>query len=108
LANNLFRVIPKKNDFTKDFLSIFLDSVFFQGYIKESMNGAAMPAISFGMIKNIIFSFPKSLKTQKQIVKKLDELSGRVGEYEAILRSKIAGLEELKKSVLEKAFSGEL
>jgi len=38
----------------------------------------------------------------------LDELSGEVREYEAILRSKIADLDELKKSVLEKAFDGKL
>jgi type I restriction enzyme S subunit len=74
--------------------------------VKQAVGGA-QPNISQIKIKNTKIPI-LSIEKQKEIVKKLDELSGRVEEYEAILRSKIAGLEELKKSVLEKAFNGEL
>jgi len=53
-------------------------------------------------------SFPKTLKEQQAIVQKLDALSAETKKLEAIYQSKINDLEELKKSVLQKAFSGEL
>jgi len=52
--------------------------------------------------------FPKSLKEQQTIVQKLDALSIETKKLEAIYQQKIADLEELKKSVLQKAFSGGL
>ena len=52
--------------------------------------------------------FPKSIKEQQTIVKKLDALSVEAKKLEAIYSQKINDLEELKKSVLQKAFSGEL
>ena len=108
LANNLFRVIPKSiKEITNDFLFVYLTAPVFQNVIKESMNGAAMPAISFGLIKDIPFPII-STKGQQTIVKKLDALSSETKKLEAIYQQKINDLEELKKSVLQKAFSGEL
>ncbi len=108
LANNLFRIIPKsKKELSNEFLFVFLISPTFQNVIKESMNGAAMPAISFGLIKDIPFPII-SLKEQQTIVKKLDALSTETKKIEAIYQNKIQDLEELKKSILQKAFSGEL
>ena len=52
--------------------------------------------------------FPKSIKVQQAIVQKLDALSAETKKLEAIYQTKINNLEELKKSVLQKAFSGEL
>ena len=108
LANNLFRVIPKSlQEVSNDFLFVFLNSSVFQDVIKESMNGAAMPAISFGMIKEIPFPII-SLKEQQTIVEKLNALYSETKKLIAIYQQKINNLEELKKSVLQKAFSGEL
>jgi len=49
-----------------------------------------------------------SLKEQQAIVSKLDALSEQTKNLESIYRLKIADLEELKKSILQKAFNGEL
>ncbi len=108
LANNLFRVIPKSNEeIINDFLFIYLTAPVFQNVIKKSMNGAAMPAISFGLIKDI--SFPIiSIEEQKNIVEKFETFSKESKRLEAIYQQKLIDLEELKKSLLEKAFKGEL
>ena len=54
-------------------------------------------------------SFNTSYKEeQKSIVKKLDALSKEIKELESIYKQKVKDLEELKKSMLQKAFSGEL
>lgn len=45
---------------------------------------------------------------QKAIVQKLDALSAETKKIEAIYLQKVNDLEELKKSVLQKAFAGQL
>ena len=108
LANNLFRVIPKSLEkLTNDFLFIYLKSPIFQNVIKATMNGAAMPAISFGLIEEIPFPLPP-LKAQQTIVRQIDALRAETQKLEAVYQKKIADLEELKKSILQKAFSGQL
>jgi len=49
-----------------------------------------------------------SLPEQKQIVKKLDALQTQTKKLETLYQQKINNLVELKKSVLQKAFAGEL
>ena len=65
------------------------------------------PNLSINDLKNLLVPCP-SLLAQKAIVKKLDALSEQTKKLEEIYRQKIADLEELKKSVLKKAFAGEL
>ncbi len=69
--------------------------------------GAGTKFLKIGMIQDLQITLP-SLGEQKEIVKKLDALSGETKKLEAIFRRKIADLDELKKSVLEQAFAGEL
>ncbi len=64
--------------------------------------------VSKDWIENYLISFPKSLKEQQSIVQKLDTLSAETKKLEAIYQQKLHDLEELKKSVLQKAFAGEL
>ncbi|MFZ1572309.1 MAG: restriction endonuclease subunit S, partial [Candidatus Kapaibacterium sp.] len=60
-------------------------------------------------LKNeFIICFPKSIKEQQTIVQKLDALSAETKKLEIIYQQKINDLDELKKSILQKAFNGEL
>lgn len=61
--------------------------------------------------KNDILNCPlliPSLTEQRTIVAKLDAISAETKKLEAIYQQKLADLEELKKSVLQKAFNGKL
>ena len=108
LANNLFRVIPKSfEELSNRFLAVYLKSPIFQDVIKSTMNGAAMPAISFGLIKEIPFPLP-NLEEQQTIIQKLTAVQAETQKLEAVYQKKIDDLEELKKSILQKAFAGEL
>lgn len=64
--------------------------------------------LNMPLIRSIKFSYPKNITEQKEIIKKLDNLRAETKKLEAIYQQKINDLEELKKSVLQKAFSGEL
>lgn len=69
--------------------------------------GGAQPNISQIKIKNTLVPII-SIKEQQSIVNKLDALRAETQKLEAIYKKKLDCLEELKKSVLQKAFAGEL
>lgn len=73
----------------------------------ETATGTAQKTLSLKSLRN--FSFPNiHLNDQQTIVRHLDALRAETQKLEAVYQKKIADLEELKKSVLEKAFRGEL
>jgi type I restriction enzyme S subunit len=59
------------------------------------------------MLDDVVISFPP-IEKQNEVVRQLDALSIEIKKLETIYNQKIKDLEELKKSVLQKAFSGEL
>jgi len=74
----------------------------------ESGTGVNIKSLNQGALSSLLISFPKSIDEQQIIVQKLDILSIETKKLEAIYQKKISDLEELKKSLLEKAFKGEL
>lgn len=92
-----------------DYLYYFLAREEFRIEGAKRMSGAVgHKRVSKEFIEENILPFPKSFSEQKSIVKKLDELSEKTKKLEEIYKQKLADLEELKKSMLKKAFSGEL
>ena len=71
-------------------------------------SGAGVPTLNRNNVHGEMVWFPKSLSEQQTIVASLDTLSAETKRLEAIYQKKIVDLEELKKSVLQKAFNGEL
>ncbi len=103
----LLKLTPNKNVFVH-FLKYWLRGKIFQDIIFKYSGGAAIPNVpSAKILKDILIPLP-SLSKQKSIVKKLDGLAGQTRKLEEIYKKKLADLEELKKSVLQKAFSGEM
>ncbi len=74
---------------------------------KQKSVGVGTKFLKLGMIKEMRIALPP-IKDQASIVAKLDVLSADTKKLEAIYQQKLADLEELKKSVLHKAFNGEL
>ncbi|MBK7109430.1 MAG: restriction endonuclease subunit S [Bacteroidetes bacterium] len=91
----------------QEFGYYLLISNYIQKQIKAKTYGAALMQINIGDLRKIETAYP-TLKTQLTIVQKLDALSAETKKLESIYQQKINDLEELKKSVLQKAFSGEL
>jgi type I restriction enzyme S subunit len=88
------------------YLSWFFKSTDFRNQIKGGEN-TMINQITRYMLDDIVLSFPP-IDKQNEIVQKLDALSFEIKKLDAIYNQKINDLEELKKSVLQKAFSGEL
>lgn len=106
LHNNSFKVVPN-SELTKDYLFIWLQNPIFKAKIMGLAMKAAQPDITHAIFKIQEIAIPP-IKEQNKIVQKLDALSVETKKLEAIYQQKINDLEELKKSVLQKAFSGEL
>lgn len=96
-------------NFIPEFLFYFLSRESFREEGKKYMSGAVgHKRVSMDWIENYLFSFPKSKTEQQTIVRQLDALRAETQKLEALYQKKIDNLEELKKSILQKAFSGEL
>ena len=82
--------------------------VFYEFCDWQPSKGATIARLYNSNLTSIKIVFPKSLEEQKNILKKINLLSLETKKLEAIYQQKINDLEELKKSILQKAFSGEL
>ena len=91
------------------FIYYYLRSLAARKYFMSNATGASatMPKINKQVVQNApipVFC----LAEQKFIVTKLDEIASETQRLETIYRKKIAALNELKQSILQKAFTGEL
>ncbi|MBU0614124.1 restriction endonuclease subunit S [Patescibacteria group bacterium] len=107
-AQRIIILQPQTNKLDQAFLKYLLLSQPIRQRILDKGTGATVQGIKARLLKKIEIYFPKSLHAQRTIVKKLDALSAQTKKLEAIYRQKLADLDELKQSVLKKAFSGDL
>lgn len=99
----------KKEIMNPLFLSFLLTSKFYKDQIlKTGEQGATRQAITKAQLENFIIIFPKTLKEQEEILTNSNTLSEQTKALEKIYQQKINNLDELKKSILQKAFNGEL
>ena len=70
-------------------------------------SGSSIPQLTVPMMKSYSIPIP-TLEIQSQIVDILNNLESKLDEYRLRLERKLDDLEELKKSILQKAFAGEL
>jgi type I restriction enzyme S subunit len=96
-----------KNYLPKFFLYFSWTNLFKDQYFANETGTVGQGNVGIGAITGAVVPFPP-LTTQQSIVQKLDALSAQTKKLEAIYQQKINDLEELKKSILQKAFSGEL
>jgi len=103
----LLKLTPKKR-ILKTFLKLWMESMAFQGALKEYSGGAAIQNVaSVKILKEIKIPLP-SLIEQTQVVEKVHSIYSETQRLESIYQQKIAALDELKQSLLHQAFSGEL
>lgn len=102
-VNNHAHVLRFENIASQRFVEYYLNSI----KLDEYVSGMAQPKLNQTMLNSIVIPFPP-LPEQRSIVTKLDALSAETKKLEAIYQQKLADLEELKKSILQKAFAGEL
>jgi len=99
-----FMMIVRSN--YNPYLLWFFKSLDFKKQISGGEN-TMINQITRYMLDDIVVSFPP-IEKQMEIVKQLDAIYNESQKLESIYLKKINDLEELKKSILQKAFAGEL
>lgn len=95
------------NLFPKFFLYAMKSKSFFDQVINNSSQ-ATLPIINKNKWSNLTVYFPIDSCKQEQIATILDSLLNYTRKLEKVYLDKLLYLEELKKSILQKAFNGEL
>jgi type I restriction enzyme S subunit len=107
-AGYLIRIHRNENLLDADYLTYFLNSNDAKEYGKTVVISSVNQAnINGTKLKSYPLPTP-SLSEQKIIVAKLDKLSAETKKLETIYQQKLLALDELKKSILHQAFSGQL
>lgn len=93
----------------REFLYYFLNRQSFRAKGAKRMLGASgHKRVAKDFIDTYPFQYPSNVDAQTAIIKQLDELHKQTQQLEQIYTQQIADLDELKQSILKKAFNGEL
>ena len=104
---DVYPLLPQAELMNRDFLYYVLLSSNFTRYAILGSERAGMPKVNREHLFAFTFLLP-TLSAQVAIVEKLDMLSIETKKLGKIYEQKILDLDELKRSILSKAFSGEL
>jgi len=101
-VNNHAHILKFKHIATQRFVEFYLESILLDEYI----TGAAQPKLNQKAMNSI--PIPDSVDEQAQVVNRLERVAAHSEMLEGICEQKIAALDELKKSLLHQAFTGQL
>ena len=102
------RILIKAESIDIRLIYYFLMTKRYLNNVKLSATGTMVKHTAPKRILSNKVTFPPDLSEQRTIVTKLDQLSTETKKLEAIYQQKLVALEELKKSILNQAFSGQL
>ncbi|MHA7855339.1 restriction endonuclease subunit S [Marinobacter shengliensis] len=102
-VNNHAHVLRFSNIESQKFVESYLNSISLRPYV----SGMAQPKLNQKALNSIPVPFP-SLTVQEEIVGKLEDISASTSRLLTVGAQKLQALRELKQSLLQKAFSGEL
>jgi type I restriction enzyme, S subunit len=103
--DSVIGVVVDESKTSNSFLLYLLQS--FKAELKAQGKGSAQDNINMGTFEDRLFPFP-SLEVQQELVSTLDSLREETQRLESIYRQKLSCLDALKKSLLHRAFSGQL
>ncbi len=106
-ASYLIRAVVDKQKCFAEFLYYFFQSPYYWDQIVGQKVGGAQPNVNGTKLKKLIFPLPP-LPEQKKIVAYLDSLSEKAKKLQVLQQQTAEDMKELKQSILQKAFEGEL
>lgn len=110
LHNQRLGLITKKScaAWMNEFFFHVFNLQFVRKAIHASASGVKVRHTSPTKIGQVVVAFPTSTQEQKRIVAKLSSLADETQRLESLYQQKLSALDDLKKSLLHQAFSGQL
>lgn len=96
-----------RNTLHDDFLFHLIPSSFVKGELLKSSERSLIPSMSVKHLASLSIPIPPQ-EEQVEIVRKINSMEQKCKLLESIYQSKLHALTELKKSILQQAFTGEL
>ncbi|EAK8217868.1 restriction endonuclease subunit S [Campylobacter coli] len=106
-CNQQINAIIPNSAFTSKYLFFVCLSNYFQTILKKNASQTTLPIINKTEFSKLQIPLPP-IKEQEQITSHLDELSSHVKNLKQNYQAQIKDLQELKNSLLDKAFKGNL
>ncbi|MCC0088555.1 restriction endonuclease subunit S [Aeromonas veronii] len=103
-VNNHAHILKFEHMATQRFVEFYFASILLDEYI----TGAAQPKLNQKALNSIPIPIPVSIELQAEIVGRIESLHSETQRLESLYQRKIAALDELKQSLLQQAFSGQL
>ncbi|ELI1810855.1 restriction endonuclease subunit S [Vibrio fluvialis] len=104
---DIYPLVPNKELITRDFLFYLLTTQHFTDYAISGSSRAGMPKVNRTHLFNYTCHIP-SVEEQEMLVEKLNLMMEKSEKLQGIYQSKLAALDELKQSLLQQAFTGQL
>ena len=99
---------PNVAEILPSYLFEIMRSEIIRSQIEAKVSGAAQPQLPVNTLNTFTFPVPQSLGDQLKAVELIREAEVTIKKLIRIYNDKLASLDKLKKSILQKAFSGEL
>jgi type I restriction enzyme, S subunit len=103
-VNNHAHILKFEDMATQRFVEFYLASIRLDEYI----TGAAQPKLNQKALNSIPIPIPVVVAEQAAIVGRIESLQDETQRLESIYQQKLTALDDLKKSLLHQAFSGQL
>ncbi len=107
-ASYLIRVQCDNEILEPSFLYLFFQSGIYWRNVEAGISGSAQGGFNASKLGKMMIHFPSNKEKQLEFVAEINEFKSLIEEVESHYHQKLSELEELKKSLLQKAFSGEL
>lgn len=106
LTENACKLVLEK-EISNQYLYFFTRTESFKEQARKNTRTAAQPKLALERLKTIRLRIPP-FETQERLVEQFNDLWSQSQDLESIYQQKLTALAELKQSLLQKAFSGEL
>lgn len=103
IANNLFKINPKTDETTKNYLYCYFNDDEIQNYIKQNATSSTMPAINFSLLYDRLIAVPNKEKLI-EFDRSIENTRLKLLE----IKKENEKLEELRDTLLPKLMNGEI
>ena len=107
-ASYLIRVQINNNNILPEFVYKFFSSREYWRVVKSGISGSAQGGFNASKLSELEIKFPKDIIVQSKVVQEIDIIEKITNTLLSKYHKKLLSLSNVKKSILEKAFKGEL
>ena len=108
IGQRLITMKPDRTLIDREFLKFALMSPQMQEEIFSYATGATVLGIKAKLLKTVSFRFPKNLADQRKVAVLCRTSFEKMDQLAEVYRAKLADIADLRQSLLQKAFAGEL